>query len=162
MDMSRIFLTDHEFEGLFGEELSRVLRILKENAKDKCSPCKGECCRVIACELYSEKFSSCPIYDIRPRECRFHFCREILDTAPLSKEDRELFEKPTRDLLKNDEEGKQSELFPMFPQFPLDPEGLASLGIDEASRVTKAFEEGELDEDQAVYLLRNLCRCKGK
>ncbi len=162
MSTSKIFLTEGEFGELFGREIARITRVLSEIAKDKCSVCKGKCCREIDCGLYSEKFSSCPIYEIRPRECRFHFCHEVLDEAQLSQEDKELLETPLKDLLK-DEKERNSELFPLFPQFPLDSEGLTSLGIkEEAERVIKAFEDGELDENQAGDLLKSFCQSTGK
>jgi hypothetical protein len=157
MNTSKIFLTEEEFEELFGKEISRIARVLSEIAKDKCSLCRGKCCREIGCGLYSEKFSSCPIYEIRPRECRFHFCHEVLDEAQLSQGDKELLEKPIKDLLKDGGEW-DSELFPLFPQFPLDVEGLTSLGIkEEASKIIRAFEDGELGESQARDLLKSLC-----
>ena len=162
MNTSKIFLTEEEFEELFGKEISRVTEALNGNAKDKCLVCRGECCREIGCGLYLEKFSSCPIYEIRPRECRFHFCKEVLDAAQLSQEDKELLEKPIKDLLK-DEKEQNSELFPLFPQFPLDSEGLTSLGIkEEADKIIKAFEDGELDGNQAGDLLKSLCQDTGK
>jgi len=162
MNASKIFLTEEEFEELFGKEISRITRVLNENAKNRCSACRGKCCREIGCGFYSEKFNSCPIYEMRPRECRFHFCKEILEEVPLSQEDKELLEAPIKDLLK-DEEGRNSELFPLFPQFPLDVEGLALLGIKgEADKIVKAFEDGELGEKQAGDLLKSLCRNTGK
>jgi hypothetical protein len=162
MNTPKIFLTEGEFEELFGKEISRIARVLSEIAKSRCSVCRGKCCREIGCGLYSEKFSSCPIYEIRPRECRFHFCNEILNEAPLSQEDKELLEAPIKDLLK-DEKERNSELFPLFPQFPLDSEGLTSLGIkEEVDRIIRAFEDGELDENQAGDVLKNLCRNTGK
>lgn len=162
MDMYKIFLTDEEFEQIFGKELSRITRVLTETAKNKCSLCKGNCCREIGCGLYSERFSSCPIHEIRPRECRFHFCQKVLAEASLGQEDRDLLEMPLKDLLK-DERKWNSELFPLFPDFPLDSQGLTSLGIkEEADRVITAFENGELDENQAGDSLKNLCQNTGR
>lgn len=157
MDDSRIFLTDEEFAQLFGEAISRVTRVLAETAESKCLVCKGKCCLEIGCGLYSGKFSFCPIYELRPRECRFHFCHKILNEVALAQEDREILEMPVKDLLR-DEAGRGSKLFPLFPQFPLDSEGLTGLGIqEEVSRVIKAFENSELDENQAKDLLKSLC-----
>ncbi len=162
MNTSKIFLTEGEFEELFGKGIARITSVLSETAKNRCSVCRGECCREIGCGLYSEKFNSCPIYEIRPRECRFHFCHEVLDEAQLSQEDKELLETPLKDLLK-DEKERSSELFPLFPQFPLDSEGLTSLGIrGEADKIIKAFEDGELDENQSGDLLKSLCQSTGK
>jgi hypothetical protein len=158
MNTSSIFLTEEEFEELFGKEVSRIIRVLGETAKNKCLACRGKCCREIGCGFYSEKFNSCPIYEIRPRECRYHFCHEILSEAPLSDEDKEILEKPLEDLL-GDEKERISKLFPLFPQFALDSEGLTSLGIkEEVNSIIRAFEDGEMDENQAGNLLKSLCR----
>ena len=71
-------------------------------------------------------------------------------------------EKPLKDLLGSEKEWS-SELFPLFPQFPLNPEGLTSLGIkEEVDRIIRAFEDGELDENQTGDLLKNLCQNTGK
>ena len=157
MNPSSIFLTDEEFEELFGTEIAGITRALNETGTDKCSACKGKCCMEIGCGLYSEKFTFCPIYDIRPRECRYHFCNSILGEAPLSAEAKELLEKPIQELLDSDK-ARLSELFTQFPQFPLDSQGLASLGIkEEVNNIIQAFEESELDEYQARGLLKSLC-----
>lgn len=162
VDTSGIFLTDEQFEELFGREISRIIRVLSEAAKNKCSSCRGKCCREIGCGFYSEKLSSCPIYEIRPRECRYHFCNEILDEAPLGKEDKELLMRPIQDLLGDGRE-RIPKFFTAFPQFPLDSEGLASLGIrEEVSNIIEAFESGELAENRAGDLLRGLCDVQQK
>ena len=157
MNPSSIFLTDEEFEELSGTEIASVTRALNKTGTDKCSACKGKCCMEIGCGLYSEKFTFCPVYDVRPRECRYHFCNSILGEAPLSAEAKELLEKPIQELLDSDK-ARLSELFTQFPQFPLDSQGLASLGIQEkVNRVIQDFEEGELDEHQARGFLKSLC-----
>jgi len=154
---SDIFLTDDEFNELFGVEISRVSQVLNETGRIKCSACKGKCCREIGCRFYSKKFDSCPIYEIRPRECRYHFCNQLLDEAPLSEEAKEVLQKPLKDLL-NSENQAVSRLFSLSSQFPLDSEGLASLGIgEEVNNIVTAFEDGELDECQAKDSLRSLC-----
>lgn len=157
VNTSNIFLTDEEFKELFGKEVSRITRVLNKAAESKCSACKGNCCKEIGCALYSEAFSYCPIYEIRPRECRYHFCMSVMNEAPLTQEDKELLNKPINDLFRGNKE-QISRLFTLFPQFPLDSEGLASLGIkEEVNRMIKAFEDGELDENQAADLLKSLC-----
>ncbi len=154
---SDIFLTDDRFNELFGPEISRVTQVLNETGSIKCSACKGKCCREIGCRFYSEKFDSCPIYELRPRECRYHFCKQLLDEAPLSQEAKEVLQKPLKDLL-NSENQAVSKLFSLSSQFPLDSEGLASLGIgEEVNNIVAAFEEGKLDEGQAKGSLRSLC-----
>lgn len=152
-----IFLTDQQFEALFGSEIAQITRILNRVATDKCSTCKGDCCRQIECRLYSEKLSGCPIYEIRPRECRYHFCNEILTRAPLSRDYKDLLMKPVTELL-GDNKGPISSLFTQFPTFPLDDEGLGLLGIKEkATRIMNAWERGEIDEHRTQGLLKSLC-----
>ena len=152
-----IFLTDQQFEALFGREIARITRILNRVAREKCSACKGACCQQIECRLYSEKLSACPIYEIRPRECRYHFCNEILTRAPLSRDYKDLLMKPITELL-GDKKGPISSLFNAFPRFPLDDEGLGLLGIkEEATRIMNAWEQGEINEHLAQGLLKSLC-----
>ncbi len=152
-----IFLTDQQFEALFGSEIARITRILNQIAREKCSTCKGACCQQIECRLYSEKLNGCPIYEIRPRECRYHFCNEILTRAPLSRDYKDLLMKPITELL-GDKKGPVSSLFTQFPTFPLDDEGLCLLGIKEkASSIMNAWEHDEIDESQARGLLKSLC-----
>lgn len=155
--VSAIFLTDDRFNELFGAEISRVTQVLNETGRIKCSACKGKCCREIGCKFYSEKFDSCPIYEIRPRECRYHFCKQLLDEAPLSEEAKEVLRKPIEDLLNSDKQAV-SKLFSLSSQFPLDSEGLTSLGIgEEVNNIVAAFEQGKLHKGQAKDSLRSLC-----
>ena len=152
-----IFLTDQQFESLFGGDIARITRILNIAAMEKCSTCKGACCQQIACRLYSEKLSGCPIYEIRPRECRYHFCNEILSEALLSRDDKDLLMKPLNELM-GDRKSPISSLFTQFPSFPLDNEGLGLLGIREAAtNIIKAFENGAIDENHTRLLLQSLC-----
>ncbi|MDY6835892.1 MAG: hypothetical protein SVY53_13950 [Chloroflexota bacterium] len=163
MSTHKIFLNQDEFEWILGEDLSRVIGLLGNAGKSLCLCCKGECCVVIGCELYSEKFGTCPILEIRPRECRFHFCQRVLNEASLNPEDRAVFEKPISDLLRNDEEGRESELFPLFPQFPLDGDGLAILGIGDAVRsIMWDFKSGQIGETLATDKLKAICLATGK
>ncbi len=153
-----IFLTDKEFEALFSAEVVAIIRILNEVGRQKCSECKGKCCQEVGCRLYSANFSSCPIYEIRPRECRYHFCHQIFEAAPLSKGQKELLQKPITEFLRGDRE-QLTRMFPSFPLFMLSPEGLASLGIkDDVEYVMKSFEEGRLTEELARSLLKSVCR----
>ena len=162
MNTSKIFLTDSDFEAIFGSAIADVVRTLDEFGNEKCSSCVGKCCREIGCGLYSDKFSFCPIYAIRPRECRYHFCHEILNNAPLDQNARELLNKPIKDLM-DSEKGKITEMFPLFPHFMADSEGLTSLGIKEkVDTAIEAFEKGKLDENQARNLLKTICLYTGK
>lgn len=154
---TNIFLTDQQFEALFGSEIARITRILNRVARQECSACKGACCQQIECRLYSEQLNGCPIYEIRPRECRYHFCNEILTRAPLSRDYKDLLMKPITELLGN-KKGPVSSLFTQFPAFPLDDEGLGLLGIKEkATRIMNAWEHGEINEHRTRGLLKSLC-----
>ncbi|MCD6567312.1 MAG: hypothetical protein J7K94_01035 [Dehalococcoidia bacterium] len=162
MKKSRIFLTDADFAELFGPEIARITRALGKVAEEKCPACGGKCCVDIGCGLYSEKFSCCPIYEIRPRECRYHFCWEISNAETLSQEDREVLDKPVENLLGCDSV-RVSEMFPLFPEFPLDAAGLVSLGIkEEVDSIVTAFESGKMDETQARNMLKELCLSTAK
>ncbi len=153
-----ICLTDEEFEVLFGTEIAGLIRTLSALSKQKCLECRGKCCREVGCNLYSDKFTSCPIYEIRPSVCRYHFCHQIFEAAPLSKEQKELLHRPVKKFFRGDEEQLMA-MFPSFPVFPLSSDGLASLGIKEdVERVIKSFEEGKLTEELARSLLQSICR----
>lgn len=158
MKASEIFITQAEFEDIFGAEISAVTQVLNEASRERCSACGGKCCRDIGCELYSEKFGYCPIYDIRPRVCRYHFCHAIFEEAPLSKEGKELLQKPINEFFGSDK-GRLAELFPLFPMFVVGAEGLILLGIaGEVDVIMESFEAGKLNEDQAKRMLQSVCR----
>jgi hypothetical protein len=158
MDSHKIFLTDAEFEELFGPEVSRLVKILNTTAREICPPCNGRCCKEIHCVFYSDKLSSCPIFELRPRECRYHFCNDIFSKAPMSKEEKELMVKPIEELICGDR-GEVARLFFLFPEFPLDESGLMKMGIKEAvMHIINAFEKGYVDEESASRQLKNLCQ----
>ncbi|MGA9048036.1 MAG: hypothetical protein WB588_03495 [Dehalococcoidia bacterium] len=158
MDHTKIFLTDDEFEELFGPQISRIVKILNETAVAVCPPCDGYCCKNIHCGLYSDKFSTCPIYEIRPRECRYHFCNDVFTRAPLNKEEKDMMVQPVEELICGNR-GDIARLFFLFPEFPLDDKGLAARGMKEAvDRIKNDFEEGRLDQPSAFSLLKGLCR----
>ena len=157
MDNLKIFLTDVEFEELFGPEISRLVKILNTTAKGICPPCNGRCCKNIGCVFYADKFTTCPIFELRPRECRYHFCNDIFINAPMSKEEKELLIKPVEELICGDK-GEIAKLFFLFPEFPLDEKGLIAMGIKEAvDRIKDAFEKGHFDEESASQQLKGLC-----
>jgi len=162
LNAAKIFLTDSDFEIIFGGEIASVVRTLGEFGNERCFSCGGRCCLEIGCVFYSEKFNFCPIYEIRPRECRYHFCHEILNNAPLDRKARELLNKPIKDLM-GSEKGKLAELFPTFPHFMVDSEGLTLLGIKEkVEGIVDAFEKGELSEQQARDMLTAMCLGTGR
>ena len=162
MNSSKIFLTDSDFKSIFGEEVARIVRTIGYFSGEKCSTCRGKCCREIGCGFFLEKFNVCPIYEIRPRECRYHFCHEILNSVPLDGKDRELLNKPIKDLLSN-KGGGTTELFPLFPNFMIDVEGLTLLSIKgKVDKVMEAFNKGEIEEKQASILLKAICLSTGR
>jgi len=155
---TKIFLTDSDFGELFGPGIARLVGIMNTAATDICPRCNGYCCKNIGCLFYSEYFSTCPIFDRRPRECRYHFCNEVFTAAPLTREEKDLMQQPVEDLIC----GGKSEiasLFFLFPEFPLDEKGLTALGIkDEVRGIIVDFEGGKLKEEEAFRRMRQLCR----
>jgi len=155
---TKIFLTDSEFAELFGPGIARLVGIMNEAAAEICPRCNGYCCKNIRCMFYSGYFSTCPIFDRRPRECRYHFCNEVFMAAPLTGEEKDLMQQPVEDLIC----GSKSEiasLFFLFPEFPLDERGLAILGIKaEVRQIIRDFENGDLIESSAFERLNQLCR----
>ncbi len=155
---TKIFLTDSDFEELFGPRITRLVRIMNKAAGTVCPPCNGFCCKNIRCLFYSEYFSTCPIFDRRPRECRYHFCHEVFTAAPLNGEEKDMLQQPVEELICGDR-GGIARLFFLFPEFPLDEKGLASLGIKgEVEQLMREFEKGRLDEKAAFVQLKALCQ----
>jgi hypothetical protein len=95
---ARVFLTDSEFDAAFGAQAADATRMLSKHAATICRDCGGECCRRISCEFYSDRFSTCPIFEYRPAKCRLYFCERILENEALSKREREILDQPAREL----------------------------------------------------------------
>ena len=72
-------VTDAEMAGLFGGEVAAALAELDavNRAGGICRRCREHCCRLVRCELYSPRFSNCPLYELRPVVCRLHFCHRF-------------------------------------------------------------------------------------
>ncbi len=153
---TRIFLTDQDFKELFGDRIYRLVSIMNAAAGNICPPCNGYCCSNIKCRFYSEYFSTCPIFDRRPRECRYHFCNEVFNAAQLTKEEKDLMQQPVEELICGDR-GEIARLFFLFPEFPLDERGLILLGIrDEVDKIKGEFEEGKISQEVALGRLQAL------
>jgi len=153
---TRIFLTDSDFQELFGDRIHRLVSIMNAAAGGICPPCNGYCCRNIDCRFYSEHFTTCPIFDRRPRECRYHFCNEVFNAAKLTKEEKDLMQQPVEELICGDR-GEIARLFFLFPEFPLDEKGLISLGIkDRVDQIKSEFEEGKVSQEAAFGRLQAL------
>jgi len=155
---TKIFLTDSDFVELFGSQIARLVGIMNKAAVDVCPPCNGYCCKNIRCLFYSEYFSSCPIFDRRPRECRYHFCNDVFTAAPLTKEEKDMMQQPIEELICGNR-GDIARLFFLFPEFPLDEKGLTSIGIKgDVERIKKDFEDGRVGEQSAFNQLKRLCK----
>jgi hypothetical protein len=154
---TKIFLTDGEFGQLFGPGIARLVSIMNQAAEAVCPGCNGYCCKNIHCMFYSGYFSTCPIFDRRPRECRYHFCSEVFTAAPLTKEEKDLMQQPVEELICGNK-GEIARLFFLFPEFPLDEKGLALLGIkQDVQQIMGDFEQGLLGEGLAFERLKRLC-----
>lgn len=154
---TKVFLTDRDFRELFGDQVYRLVSIMNEAAGGICPPCNGYCCSNIKCGFYSKYFSTCPIFDLRPRECRYHFCNQVFNAAPLTKDEKDLMQKPVEELICGDR-GEIARLFFLFPEFPLDEKGLALLGIGgDVDKIKAEFEEGKISQEAAFVRLRALC-----
>jgi hypothetical protein len=152
----KIFLTDQDFEELFGDQIYRLVSMMNAAAGKICPPCNGYCCRNIHCRFYSEYFSSCPIFDRRPRECRYHFCNEVFNAAELTKEEKDRMQQPIEELICGDR-GEIAKLFFLFPEFPLDDKGLVALGIrDDVDKIKTEFEQGRISQEIAFAKLKAL------
>jgi hypothetical protein len=155
---TRIFLTDADFEELFGPRVSRLVSIMNMAARNVCPSCNGYCCKNIGCLFYSEYFGACPIFDRRPRECRYHFCNEVFQAAPLTRDEKDMMQQPIEELICGGR-GEIARLFHLFPEFPLDEKGLESLGMRDSVEIIKRyFEEGKLGEECAFSRLKALCK----
>lgn len=73
------FVTDPEIKELYGEEVAAALGELERINQEKmiCQQCDSNCCQTHGCEFYAPQFSQCPIHDLRPAICRFHFCEKF-------------------------------------------------------------------------------------
>ena len=152
----KIFLTDSDFHELFGEQIYRLVSIMNAAAGKICPSCNGYCCRNINCQFYSGYFTTCPIFDRRPRECRYHFCNEVFNAAALTKEEKDRMQQPIEELICGDR-GEIAKLFFLFPEFPLDERGLISLGIkDEVDKIKTEFEQGRISQEIAFAKLQAL------
>ena len=81
---------------------------------------------------------------------------------PLDEKDRELLNSPIKDLL-NHKGDTITDLFPLFPNFMIDKEGLTLLGIKrEVDSIMDAFNKGEIEEKQASILIKAACLSTGK
>jgi hypothetical protein len=84
--LSRLpLISDSEMSRLFGEEVASALTELElfNRQGQFCLRCRGSCCRLVSCELYTPGLTRCPVQDLRPVLCRMHFCRQFSGVYPL-------------------------------------------------------------------------------
>lgn len=154
----KTFLTDSEFAELFGPQIAYLVSVMNKSAAEVCPPCDGWCCKNIHCIFYYDRFSTCPIFDMRPRECRYHFCNEVFTRAPLTREEKDQMQQPVEELVCGDR-GEIAKLFFLFPEFPLDEKGPFGLQVaDEVADIKDEFQRGTIDEPAAFARIRALCR----
>jgi len=70
------FITDAEMDDLFGEEVAAALSTLHHYGQEEgvCLHCESRCCLACRCEVYAPELGCCPVQELRPVLCRFHFC----------------------------------------------------------------------------------------
>jgi len=167
------FVTDSEFEALFGPQVVAATAILSRYAEKICRACGGECCHRIGCEFYSVGFGFCPIYEYRPAKCRVCYCEKVLENDPsqregLTREERELLSKPAENLSEVLRHLWGVKLFlepPLSLGEPFQGKGwLAGLGVeDEVRQIVQAFEKAEIEGGPAIAALVGLVQqCRGE
>ena len=151
------FLTDNEFETLFGAQAAEATRMLGKYAAEICSICHGQCCRRIGCEFYSDRFDACPIYEYRPAKCRLYHCEKILENELLTEEERELLNRPAKELSESLKQGWGLGIFIEPPIKVGQKSWLTSLGIeDQVARIIQSLGDDQIGPSSARTRLRRL------
>jgi Fe-S-cluster containining protein len=151
--LSRLpLITDTEMDRLFGEEVNLAIAELEFfNRKENfCRCCTSRCCQIVNCEIYSSKFSRCPIYDFRPLLCRMHFCHKFPPEYSDSIRDLgDIFLDSLVSIERRD--NKKARLF--------DSPSFKNCAPELAAKITpliKAFEAGSLDEVSVFQRVREI------
>jgi len=141
---SPIFLTDEEFETLFGPDITQATRLLGKYAVHVCSECGGECCRRIGCEFHSDLFSMCPIHAYRPAKCRLYHCDRILENEYLTATEREMLNRPAVEASKHLRQQWGLKIFIDPPLTVGNVSWLKHLGLEaEANDVMRSLNRGK-------------------
>jgi hypothetical protein len=159
---ARVFLTDAEFEAAFGAQATEAVKMLSKYAQGICRECGGECCRRIKCEFYSDRFSTCPIFEYRPAKCRLYFCGKVLENKALTETERETLNKPAVELSEALKKGWGLGIFIEPPVRVGEKSWLTNLEIEtEVNAVTDLLARGAIDADSARSVLQGLVlRCR--
>jgi len=156
---TKAFYTDAEFEAVFGAQAAQATRMLSKHAATVCRDCGGECCRRIRCEFYSDRFSTCPIFEYRPAKCRLYFCERILENEPLSERERDILNQPAKELSDALRRGWGIGIFIEPPVKVGEKSWLTSLGIEsQVTAIIESLETGSLDTDSARGRLLDIVR----
>jgi hypothetical protein len=159
-----VFITDDEFETLFGPQVAQAVSVLDKYADEVCAACGGECCQRIRCGFFSAAFGSCPIHGFRPAKCRLYYCDRVLDNPLLSEQERQLLGQPARDVSRIVEYNYGLEVLLSPPIRIGEKDWLAALGIEaEVQSILRALENGGTDGGPARADLMNLIqRCRNR
>jgi len=160
----QVFITDQEFESVFGRQVAEAVALLDRHADAVCAACRGECCRRIGCGFYSPAFRSCPIFEFRPAKCRLYYCEKVLDNERLTEQERQLLSQPARELSRIVEYSYGLEVLLKPPIRIGEADWLAALGIDAETRATvQALETGAIDSRLAEARLKDVVkRCRAQ
>jgi hypothetical protein len=142
------FLTDQEFTNIFGPEVVRDVNLLQQYASSVCPSCRGKCCQMIGCELYSPRLNFCPIYEYRPLKCRLFFCSKVT----VDEENLRIAEHMSNIILSRFGPGI---IFDSPPAI-LDDERLQKGVGERAKSIIQKLEREEIAPDRAKELLLNL------
>jgi hypothetical protein len=148
--LSRLpLIRDSEMSRLFGEEVASALSELEVFNREGqvCLNCRGSCCRLVSCELYTPALACCPVQKFRPVLCRMHFCREFARVYPcLVKETGDIY---LESLIAAQKTGyKKVFLFDCPPLRRAAPEMVESL-----SRSLVDFREGRRNEAATLRII---------
>lgn len=159
---TKAFYTDAEFEAVFGAQATQATRMLSKHAATVCRDCGGECCRRIRCEFYSDRFSTCPIFEYRPAKCRLYFCERILENEALSERERDILNQPAKELSDALRQGWGIGIFIEPPVKVGDKSWLTSLGIEsQVTAIISSLENGRIEPISAQSrLLDIVLRCR--
>jgi len=152
-----IFITDSEFEALFGAQIAKARRVLDQYAGEICAACGGECCERTGCGFHSVRFDCCPIYEWRPAKCRLYHCERVLESELLNQQERQLLGERAMNLSRILSYSCGFEILLQPPIRIVEKDWLVTLGLQEQVNGTvRAFENGELDDSSAKARLRSL------
>ena len=152
-----VFLTDEEFEALFGADIVGAIRMLGKYAGSICRQCSGECCRTIRCEFYSQHFDGCPIHAYRPAKCRLYYCDRILENESLTEAERNQLNRPAVEVSKRLRQNWGLRIFIEPPLTVGNVSWLGQLGLQtEVNIVMQQLSNGRIGAELAATGLRTI------